>query len=81
MENKWRIIKNGFGQAYGAEPTDIETFKKDPISSLAREICQNSIDAKKDREKKTILEFHSFNLKKEDVLGITELEKEIERKN
>ncbi len=78
MENKWRIIKNGFGQSYGAEPTDIETFKKDPISSLAREICQNSIDAKKEGKKKTILEFHSFNLKKEDVLGIDELEKEID---
>ena len=67
MENKWRIIKNGFGQAYGAEPTDIETFKKDPISSLAREICQNSIDAKKDREKKTILEFQNTHL--EDLLS------------
>lgn len=78
MENKWRIIKNGFGQSTGAEPTDIETFKKDPIASLAREICQNSIDAKKEGEKKTILEFHSFNLKREDVPGITELDAEID---
>lgn len=78
MENKWRIIKNGYGRSYGIESTDIETFKKDPIASLAREICQNSIDAKKTSENKVIVEFHPFTLKKDETPGIDDIIKEVE---
>lgn len=47
MENKWRFPGNGYTQDQGLDTADMETFKRDPISSLARELCQNSIDAKK----------------------------------
>ncbi len=40
----------------------IETFKGNPLSSLAREICQNSLDAVYDGEKPVIVTFHEFSL-------------------
>lgn len=78
MEKKWRIIKNGYGRSYGIESTDIETFKRDPIASLAREICQNSIDAKKAGENKVKVEFHPFSLKKDETPGIDDIIREVE---
>lgn len=37
---QWRFPDNGNGMEYGLETGDIDIFKKDPIGSLAREICQ-----------------------------------------
>lgn len=45
MELQWYFPDNGNGMEFGLETGDIDIFKKDPIGSLAREICQNSIDA------------------------------------
>ncbi|MGV2929231.1 hypothetical protein RW115_11590 [Macrococcus capreoli] len=41
----------------------IETFKGNPLSSLAREICQNSLDAVDDATKPVIVSFDAFNIK------------------
>lgn len=41
----------------------IETFKGNPLSSLAREICQNSLDAVEDNSKPVIVSFHAFEMK------------------
>ena len=41
MENMWRFPGNGYTQDQGLDTSDMETFKKDPIVSLARELCQN----------------------------------------
>ena len=38
---KWKFIENGNGPEYSLDSTDVETFKKDPIASIARELCQN----------------------------------------
>lgn len=42
----WRFPGNGYTADTGLDTADMETFKKDVMASLAREICQNSIDAK-----------------------------------
>ena len=44
--NVWRFPGNNHTDEKGLNTTDMETFMKDPMSSLAREICQNSIDAR-----------------------------------
>lgn len=44
-EKMWRFPDNRYTDEKGLDTSDMETFKKDPVSSLAREICQNSIDA------------------------------------
>ena len=67
MDNKaWHFNGNGYGEEKGLDTPDMETFKKDPMASLAREICQNSIDAKHE-DKKVRVEFHSFTIKKNDI--------------
>jgi hypothetical protein len=38
----------------------LETFRDNPIDSLTREICQNSLDAIKDSDKPVIVEFNKF---------------------
>ena len=43
----WNFPSNDNGQINGISEAGIETFKGSPFPSLAREICQNSLDAKK----------------------------------
>lgn len=78
MENKWRFPGNGYTQDQGLDTADMETFKKDPIASLARELCQNSIDAKKVSSKHSVkIEFKSFTMKRNQIPHVEEIEKQI----
>ena len=36
-EIKWRFKGNNYTTEFGLDTSDMETFKKDPIASLARE--------------------------------------------
>ena len=76
-ENKWRFPDNNFTNENGLDTSDMETFKKDPVSSLAREICQNSIDAAYG-EKPVKVEFSLFRISRSAVPGINDLAKQIE---
>lgn len=80
MEEKenWRFKGNNYTYENGLDTADMETFKKDPIASLARETCQNSIDAKKEGEKKVVIEFKTFEIKSQEILGYDRLRAEIE---
>ena len=73
---KWKFIENGNGPEYSLDSTDVETFKKDPIASIARELCQNSIDARKGTEP-VIVEFKSFYLNTKYLPGIDALKHEM----
>ena len=55
---KWRFNP---GDRLGINDSGIETFRGQIISYLAREICQNSLDAKLSNEEKVIVEFKSLN--------------------
>ena len=44
---KWNFPSNNDGTAHALNDSGIETFKDNPFKSLAREIPQNSCDAKK----------------------------------
>lgn len=60
---KWRFPGNGYTADAGLDTADMETFKKDAISSLARELCQNSIDAKDKNVKGPVrIVFKSFEI-------------------
>lgn len=74
--NKWKFIENGYGNESSLDSTDVETFKKDPIASLARESCQNSIDARSG-EHSVRIEFKSFYLETQNIPGIKELKEEL----
>lgn len=76
MDNMWRFPNNSYTFESGLDTSDMETFKKDPISSLAREICQNSIDAASG-VKPVKVEFSLFEVERDKIPGISELENEI----
>lgn len=50
----------------------IETFKSNPLSSLAREICQNSLDAAVDINQPVVVSFDAFNLASNEFPNINE---------
>lgn len=58
----WNFAVVDGGQFHGIGDSGIDLFKGDPIKSLTREICQNSIDARVDITKPVRVEFHSFTL-------------------
>ena len=76
-EQMWRFPDNNYTNENGLDTSDMEMFKKDPVSSLAREICQNSIDAAYN-EKPVRVEFSLFQITREMIPGIEELTKQIE---
>lgn len=76
-ELTWRFPSNNYGNEIGIDSTDVETFMKDPISALAREIGQNSIDAQSDKEIPVKLEFKTFTLNRKEIPGIERLAAEI----
>lgn len=77
-EKNWRFPNNSYGPENGLDTGDIETFKKDPDAALAREICQNSIDASFG-ELPVRVEFKVFEIEREKIPGINNLTNEIEK--
>lgn len=73
---KWKFIENNYGNDNGLDSTDMETFKKDPIASLARESCQNSVDAQKS-EAAVLIQFKVFYMNTKDIPGANDLINEI----
>lgn len=80
MDNNrmWRFPSNNYGNESGLDTGELEIFKKDPGAALAREICQNSIDAKHG-DLKTVVEFKLFEIDREKIPGINELSNEIKK--
>jgi hypothetical protein len=61
----WAFPSNNYGDTNGIGHSGIETFQGTPLKSLAREICQNSLDATINGEV-TEVEFSTFQLKPSD---------------
>lgn len=77
VDNKWRFTHR-YGCENGLDTSDMETFKKDPYASLAREITQNSIDAAIGDEPVKV-EFKLFDIPKTEIPGYQDLEEEINK--
>lgn len=67
MSIDWNFPSNNFGTISGIGETGIETFKCSPYRSLAREICQNSLDARLDASKPVRVEFSLSYIPLEDI--------------
>ena len=79
-KKKWRFPGNGGTKKNGLDTTDFHTFMDDPAASLAREICQNSNDARTPGSKKpAVVEFHAFSVKTSSIPGVDELIEELTR--
>lgn len=69
----WNFPDIGGSQVRGISDSGIEIFKADPVKSLVREICQNSLDARLDLEKPVEIEFKVFTLPMSQFPGRVEL--------
>ena len=76
---KWNFPSNNYGQILGIADSGIETFKGTPIKSLAREICQNSLDAALENNKPTRIEFKAFEIDPRQIPDYTNLEDALKR--
>lgn len=69
---EWRFPSNDHGENKGINDSGVATFRGTPLKSLAREICQNSLDA---ASKKTVrVDFNVFSIPMNDVPGIEVLQ-------
>ncbi len=74
----WNFPSNNYGTLNGIGEAGIETFKGTPYRSLAREICQNSLDARMSEDKPVIVEFSYCEIPRSAVWGYSELKDAIE---
>ena len=75
----WNFPGNNYGQITGISEAGIETFKGLPIASLAREVCQNSLDAINDIDKPVYMEFEKIEVNNEKIPGFEKLKESIEK--
>lgn len=75
---KWRAPNNDYGPENGLDTGDVETFKKEPVLSLAREIGQNSIDANIGTLP-TRIQYKIFEVDRDAIPGMDELTEWIKR--
>lgn len=61
----WEFPSNNNGQIIGISDSGTETFKGNPLLSLAREICQNSLDAAFDDDTEVRVDFSMFQITRE----------------
>ena len=64
LRHSWNFPSNNYGQIFGIADSGVETFKGTPIKSLAREICQNSIDANLQNGKPTRVDLLHLRLRR-----------------
>jgi len=76
-ENEWRFPKSNFGERKGISSGDTEAFKKAPYQAFAREILQNSIDARDSNDFPVRVEFHEFEISTNDIPGVEKLKEAI----
>lgn len=70
----WNFPSNNHGQIFGVSDSGVETFNGTPIKSLAREICQNSIDANLENGEPTRIVFRTFEITPADIPGFDDLQ-------
>ena len=78
-ELKWWFAPANHGEIKGENTGDKEIFKKETYISLAREILQNSIDARDSDEEPVHIEFKEFTMKKENIPGLEQYVQQIKR--
>lgn len=64
---EWRFPSNDYGENKGINDSGVSMFRGTPLKSLAREICQNSLDAA--TGDKTIVEFSKFSVQSRNIPG------------
>ena len=73
----WKFPGNDNGEIVGIGAAGIETFKGSLFTSLAKEICQNSLDARLDSDQPVRVDFILNQIPTEKIPGIDELKEAV----
>lgn len=73
MKNGWFFPSRGHGAVEGFSNPGLEMFKGEPIRAMAREVCQNSLDAKKRNNKPLRIEFERKFMRVSDFPGMIDM--------
>lgn len=68
-EQGWKFPGNGNGQIRGFSDAGIETYGGNELQALARETCQNSLDAIRENETEVRVEFERHYINASEVPG------------
>ena len=71
----WNFPSNGGGAINGVADSGVEIFRGKEISSLAREICQNSLDAAIDEKSSVTVEFQRYEISAKDIPDVQSFKK------
>ncbi len=75
----WNFPVNDDGQENGLNDPGIETFKDNPLSSLAREVLQNSLDAADGKAQRPVeVHFQKLDVSASEFPGLQEFVKTLE---
>ncbi len=77
MSIGWNFPSNNYGTLNGIGEAGIETFKGNPYRSLAREICQNSLDARRNEKDPVLIEFACTQRKPSELPDFIDLQEAI----
>lgn len=69
---EWRFPSNDYGEIKGINDSGVSMFRGTPLKSLAREICQNSLDAAIEGKTVTV-QFNVFKIETSKIPGGTAL--------
>lgn len=73
----WVFPPTHGGQETGFHDAGIETFSSRPLSSLAREVIQNSLDARDVDDNAVYVSFEIRTVKQQELFGITQLREHV----
>ena len=76
---KWWFAPAKHGEVKGENTGDKEIFKKDTYVSLAREVLQNSIDARDSDEEPVDIRFKEFTIHKNEIPGLDDYISQVKR--
>jgi hypothetical protein len=76
---KWIFPKNDGGRDSGFHDAGVETFKGNFDRYLARELIQNSLDARLDQDEPVHVKFELLTLEREQIPGMDDLKDTLER--
>ncbi|RNF39759.1 hypothetical protein [Planococcus salinus] len=69
----WELPSTNGGREDGLNDSGISYFQANPVKSLTREVIQDSLDARRNNNKPSIVEFTRKDLEREAIPGIDEL--------
>mgnify|MGYP000958758847 FL=1 len=70
----WNFPESNYAQRHGISEAGIETYRGTLFSSLAKEVCQNSLDARLDTSVPVTVEFAKFQMKTKNLPGYAKLD-------